>query len=1081
MLRRLPGPLLVLVLLAAAGGTAAKKPPANPPPGPATPAWLRVEYGALVDARRITHSGEAVGAILARLGGRPRPADGDRSADGLDHRLLDPIIEPYAFVLADALDARSAPHDPPLVDIGGLWEPGGAEPAWVELCRARHFLVESDGQGFLRVFLPAPGLDALPFDDALPSLEAEKVAQEAWKVAWPVLRHVLAAERRRLSHAKGAAAPPPLDVEVHPYRHLISRSAFVVGATGWRTRVESTAADGGSAPLDLGPLRAILERGATIEGARLEPSGRLRFMTADPDRPPRILGRAPQLSDLAVAYRAVAHGGYGEAYMSLDRAEAPHVAEVNYGGRLRDTALGMVSMLSDVRFKTFSVGIDLLGEGDARASIRKTVPDFKTHLERFAADPTAGAVLNQQTRFWFYPDDVDLTLSAEGDVLAFRRVKMAAASERVEDAATKQADPAWTRAMVGHLNERHEELGSAFPEIAALDESVRYLALFTWLQAARARGLAVPDLDVLLDVELPAVPTPRRFPQLLSYDVLPPSGSEDPVLVFDRTAIGDALDRLRPREGKLLAPPVELQRTLVQLDKRDPDQAAQAAEMEKQSAGADPWVTDRLAYRAQRLLLHTRVLATLPAADKARVDERRTKTPATRVFSVGIGGIDLGMSAVLARATTRTAKMGLAGLGTAAPSSPSRAASAPTAAAPAVDPATSAGNELPDHGLGPVEGRTLAKLEQGRGEVVSRARPGTVVRKGSWKIADGKTATWEETRGSVEGTEARMRRLISSGDAAGAFFERLEDGRYLSYRFEGTGGMLRAAPQTSPLSERAIFETVPQEGSEIGTVPEGLVVLDLLTPVADISVAPVIKLRVRAAPDRQLTADVPRGLLQRLVLGREADTAPDRPLAAFTPARQVLGEARTMMVLQTPNEIRPPWMASVPTRPGEEDAARIARALTVWWGADPANGGAVAVVGATPASPARWASSPKLDGSVAVIEAGKEGERPAGRLVVVVSAEAPGVLGRRLRSLAREPGMKGATLAVASLGGPMRGDLPASLLEDGQLAAVGVADDLPQNVTVAADRVRAWAKHATDTASKGKRAEEIPGPFTWYY
>src|SRR6185503_1787177 len=106
------------------------------------------------------------------------------------------------------------------------------------------------------------------------------------------------------------------------------------------------------------------------------------------------------------------------------------------------------------------------------------------------------------------------------------------------------------------LNERHEELGSAFPEIASLDESVRYLALFTWLQAAKTRGLAVPDLDVLLDVELPAVPTPRRFPQLLSYDVLPPPGATDPVLVFDRTAIGDALVRLRPREGKLLAPPV---------------------------------------------------------------------------------------------------------------------------------------------------------------------------------------------------------------------------------------------------------------------------------------------------------------------------------------------------------------------------------------------------------------------------------------------------------------------------------------------------------------------------------------------
>src|SRR5262245_24718750 len=146
MPRRSPVAVLALALVASLGALAAKKttaPAATPAPAAAkgSSSWLRVEYGALVDKRRITHSGEAVGAILARLGGRARPPDGDRSSDGLDHRLLDPILEPYAFVLPDALDATGAPHDPPLVDIGGLWEPGGAEPAWVELCRARSFVV----------------------------------------------------------------------------------------------------------------------------------------------------------------------------------------------------------------------------------------------------------------------------------------------------------------------------------------------------------------------------------------------------------------------------------------------------------------------------------------------------------------------------------------------------------------------------------------------------------------------------------------------------------------------------------------------------------------------------------------------------------------------------------------------------------------------------------------------------------------------------------------------------------------------------------------------------------------------------
>src|SRR5262245_55839942 len=127
MSRRGWGTLISWVLLASAAWAA------KPEKAPPNPAWIRVEYGSLVDARRLTHSGEPVGAILARLGGRPRPPEGDRSQDGLDHRLLDPILEPYAFAMPDALDSIQPPHDPPFVDIGGLWEPGGEEPAWVEL------------------------------------------------------------------------------------------------------------------------------------------------------------------------------------------------------------------------------------------------------------------------------------------------------------------------------------------------------------------------------------------------------------------------------------------------------------------------------------------------------------------------------------------------------------------------------------------------------------------------------------------------------------------------------------------------------------------------------------------------------------------------------------------------------------------------------------------------------------------------------------------------------------------------------------------------------------------------------------
>ena len=199
----------------------------------------------------------------------------------------------------------------------------------------------------------------------------------------------------------------------------------------------------------------------------------------------------------------------------------------------------------------------------------------------------------------------------------------------------------------------------------------------------------------------------------------------------------------------------------------------------------------------------------------------------------------------------------------------------------------------------------------------------------------------------------------------------LEAGRFLSYRFARTTDTLRSAPAQRTLPPRAFGSPDPSAGAT--TVPQGIVLLDLLPPEAadDGAEAPAVRVRVRAAPDRQLTADLPRPLLQRLVMGRDVDLVPERPLAAFTPARQVLGDARTMMVLQAPDETASPWDGAPRPRPGEEDAARLARALTLWWGDDPAGEGAVAVVGTSAASPARWSAATTLDGSVALVEDGE--------------------------------------------------------------------------------------------------------------
>jgi len=1088
-----PIPGLRHAFWAAAFALAALAPVAKPPIGsPKSPkSWVFVDYGTLVDRRRLTHSGDSVGTLLERLGGRPRPPLTERSETALSHRLLDPILEPYAFVLPDTIDSMFPRLDPPLVEVGGLWDTGEAQPAWVELARARRLLLESDGEGRLRAFLPAPSLEAALFPEDPPAQDPVAVAHEAWDAAWPVLRHAMAGELRRLKTRTG------LEVSVFAYRHAPERSRFLLGARAWTTTVRETGPSPGTAPLDLAALDAMLGRRLRIEGGRIEGGGRIRWFTSESEAKPAILGRPTALSDLAVAYRSIAHGGYGEPYMSLERAVVPQIAVVNYGGRLRDTALGMVSLLADVRFKTFSVGIDLLGPGDVRAAVRRTIPGFKTHLERFAADPTAGAVMSQQTRLWFRPDDVDLTLSPEQDVCAFRRARMTAVSERVLDAADDPTatEPPWTKATTAFINAQYDELASLFPEMTELNETVRWLAVFAWLESARMHGVKVPDLDALMAVDLPAMPTPRRFPQLLSYDVLPRPGGSGPVDVLDRTSLGTALDRLEPADGRPLPAGVRFRRARAMLDPLVPDQAALAASMDAEAATADVAKLDLLSFRAERLMMHARILATLSAGERTAVAARRSAEDGSRVFSIGIGGVDLGTQAILARAIGRSSKGGLT-------------STAPRIAAPAADEAVAAASGRsadppglpesvwPEHGLGPAPQRIETALGESRGSIAARRRPGSLVRRGTWNIGDGRTLVWDEWIEGIEGTEARSRRRIPDVEGKMPVFERFEDGRRLSYRLEPFELGVKAVSATAQIPDEALGVEPPAQDAPIA-VPPGLAMLQVIAPRTPEPTA-TVTLRVRTSDGRDRSAEVPPALLQRLTLGRTFDLNPQKPLPAFTPASQLLGEARTLMIAAGAAERLPPWAMTGSAPPGEQDASRLARALCAWWSQSTPPEPASAVVGVEPVSSlTRWAAAPRGDGGVAVLApddafpgltdaararlAMLPASAPASRVVLLVSAESPGVLGRRLRALATDPAFSGKIVAVVALGGAPREDLAASLLAERQLRAIGIFEAGPVGIPEAIDAAATWAKAAGAEGAKGKRVEELPGPFTWFF
>jgi hypothetical protein len=260
-----------------------------------------------------------------------------------------------------------------------------------------------------------------------------------------------------------------------------------------------------------------------------------------------------------------------------------------------------------------------------------------------------------------------------------------------------------------------------------------------------------------------------------------------------------------------------------------------------------------------------------------------------------------------------------------------------------------------------------------------------------------------------------------------------------------------------------------------------------------------------AGSPRHLEAEFPRPLLQRLVLGREVDLTPAQPLPGLSPLPGSLGDVSSVMVLPRAARWRAPWENDTPPRAGEEDPVQLARALGRWW-ASVGEGAPAAIIGVDPGrSPERWQTAPRPDRRTLLLLpseafvgpmsgwreelAGAWGpdtvvdalpDDPRGALVILVGAEPPASFARRLRELARDERMRGRLLAAWSLAGPVREDLPRSLLDEGQLAGIGLVEDSLVARRRAAGMMDAL-RRALAEATDADRVENLPGPFLWYF
>jgi hypothetical protein len=1051
--------------------------------------WVEIDYGPLIERRQLTHSGDSVGTLLDR-------AATGQAADRLSLSLLDPLLEPYALVLPDTVDSFRPLTGAPFVEIGHLWQPGEQQPAWVELLRARHLLVESDGNGRMRFFLPWTVADG----DTASRPASQRAAETAWQSSWSILRHVLAAERSRLDAVAIASEEAvPIVIEVYAYTHSAARSRFGLGLLPFTATIDDLRSRGDRPPLDLAAWQAFLDEGLQLEGGILEEDGSIRLLGSKVATPPRLIGEPLTLADFAVAYRAVFYGGLAEPYMSLDRGYSPQSSLVNYGGRLRDTRLGLVTLLCDIRFKTFSLGLDIISGRDLRDELRRVLPDFRSHIERFALDKESQGVMSQQTRLWFYPDDVDLTIAPQADVLAMRRVRMTAASERVQAAGTAgQDDPPWTRQTIQAINGDYDGLSEFFPELADLDQVVRLLSFFTWLKHADGAGLRLPDLHDLLAIELPQLTTPKRFPQLLAFNALPASGSPQKAEVFDRVPVAEALDRLGAAGDRPLTALRRFDRALASLDPRDPGSARLLKELQGYaSANLDDSALDMMAYKAERIRMHRTVLSTLALADQRTVVGRQQAGETLRIFSVGIGGLDLGMGKAVTRAGARS--FSLAASGTSRREAPEGASSPrvnTVSARPIHDewrrhPVVDDTRTMPAHGMGAIPAVPGGRADFVDGWIELSTPP-----------ADGELAersTWVETLVGRDGPDLRGRRLYVDQQGKAEVIVRLEASRYLSYRLEGQGTVVHA------VLEETVARDVPPPAGVTALLPNGLATLTISPTSAPTKLNLSLESTVLLERKR-LGTDVPRVLLQRLVLGHAADRTPGTPLPALSPLPGQLGQPETLMVLSRSLTSDRAWAGSTDGVPGEEDAWVLGRTLNAWWREDASASGMGAVVGVDPGrSPGRWAAAPSIEGLPVLLlpEAAFSGSSAALReelaaswktgdvvdslpaastspVVILISAEPVGLCASRVRELAVSPALKDRYLAVWCLSGRLREEFPRAVLEAGNLAALGVAENSVVGLREAPAQIAELGSVFGDS-DRPARVEHLPGPFFWFY
>lgn len=447
--------------------------------------WIAIDYRSLLDGNAIIRTGDK---LVNALGEPELKA------------AVQPHVDRFSYLLQNAVEAINGPDPYPYHDVVDHYPVGSKQPAWVAIFRGGRIAVTTDNFNHARVFLPGETPDA------------------SYKDHYSIVRHCLSG----LLPEDGS----PLFVEVYTYRHDYARSEFSLNDKPYIFK-STDFSPPSKTPLDLDGLVEFFSKDGELEGAQIDDGeGLILYAKAGGGRS-TVAGQPLSLSDLAVAYRAVFHAGDNEAFISLDPHLDPTRVTVNFGGFLEDTRIGSVVLEADKRFKTIASGLDPNTYRDIRNYTRRFVPTFLAGNEReFLYSDRAPLSGWAGTRYWFYPDSIEVEADDSMRYGRVARPRFTADAERSRDdflspqefeGKKRNSLSPSIRECIDQINASYPNYEQAYKEISELTTVARLMGICSWLKKAEYWQA---DLDALLSVELPAFRTERERTQMISVATL---------------------------------------------------------------------------------------------------------------------------------------------------------------------------------------------------------------------------------------------------------------------------------------------------------------------------------------------------------------------------------------------------------------------------------------------------------------------------------------------------------------------------------------------------------------------------------